>query len=61
MIYVRADGNSKIGMGHVMRCIAISNEIKELGGEVTFILADEEVAAQLIGQGFETIVLHTII
>ncbi len=59
MIYVRADGNSKIGMGHVMRCIAISNEIKELGGEVTFILADEEVEAQLTDQGFQTIVLHT--
>ena len=42
MIYVRADGNGKIGMGHIMRCIAISREVVEMGEEVTFILAGEE-------------------
>lgn len=59
MIYVRADGNSKIGMGHIMRCIAISREIRALGEQVTFLLAGREAEEVVQAAGFETIVLGT--
>ena len=42
MLYVRADGNSKIGMGHIMRCISIAKEVINKGYEVKFLLASNE-------------------
>ena len=30
MIYIRADGNTAIGMGHVMRCLAVAEAIAKL-------------------------------
>lgn len=30
MIYVRADGNTNIGMGHIMRCLSISDAISDI-------------------------------
>ena len=42
MIGIRADANSIIATGHVMRCISIAKAAKELGEEVTFFLADQE-------------------
>ena len=59
MIYVRADGNGKIGMGHIMRCIAISKEIRDLGEEVTFILAGSEPESTITQEGFHTVVMGT--
>lgn len=59
MIYVRADGNSKIGMGHVMRCVAISKELVKLGEQVTFILGDDSAADMLKQEGFGVHVLGT--
>ncbi|MBQ7925851.1 MAG: UDP-2,4-diacetamido-2,4,6-trideoxy-beta-L-altropyranose hydrolase [Lachnospiraceae bacterium] len=59
MIYVRADGNGKIGMGHIMRCIAISEEVAALGEPVTFILAGEEAREVVEAAGFEVLVLGT--
>ena len=29
MFYIRADGNSKIGIGHIMRCLSIAEAIKD--------------------------------
>lgn len=58
-MYIRADGNSKIGMGHIMRCISIGKEVQDLGEEVIFLTADEEPVALLEEQGFQVLVLHT--
>ena len=39
MLYVRADGNGEIGMGHIMRCISIAKEIVSKGKEITFLIS----------------------
>jgi UDP-2,4-diacetamido-2,4,6-trideoxy-beta-L-altropyranose hydrolase len=36
-LYIRADADSKMGTGHIMRCIALAQIWQDQGGEVTFI------------------------
>ncbi len=36
-LYIRADADSKIGIGHIMRCIALAQAWQNRGGNVTFI------------------------
>lgn len=36
-LYIRADADSKIGIGHIMRCIALAQAWQDQGKEVTFI------------------------
>lgn len=61
MFYIRADGNTKIGMGHVMRCLSVAEAAAEVEGlyPPVFILADETCCSLIAERGFETIVLHT--
>lgn len=59
MLYVRADGNSKIGMGHIMRCLSIAKEIVSRGYEVRFLLASDEPADVLKEADMKYIVLGT--
>lgn len=59
MIWMRADGNSEIGIGHIMRCVSIADEIKQMGEEVCFVLADECASGLLQQKGYRYIVLHT--
>ncbi len=42
MIGFRVDSNKKIGMGHLMRCIAIAKACEKKGMQPFFILADNE-------------------
>ena len=61
MFLIRADGNEKIGAGHLMRCLTIAAELVKqgCGDEILFLCADEQ-SAQLAGQqGFETVILGT--
>ena len=61
MFYIRADGNTEIGMGHVMRCLSIAEaaaDIKGLGAPV-FLVADEGCKEMITDRGFQTIVLGT--
>lgn len=59
MFYIRADGNTKIGAGHIMRCISIAQALKNRGKVTIFITADEESAKLISSQGFGTLTLDT--
>ena len=42
-LYIRADGNSRIATGHIMRCLSIASEVNRLSDiPVSFIISDEE-------------------
>jgi UDP-2,4-diacetamido-2,4,6-trideoxy-beta-L-altropyranose hydrolase len=47
VIFIRADSNYEIASGHIMRCTAIAKNIKNIGEEVTFLIADENPISML--------------
>lgn len=53
MYYFRADGNDKIGLGHIMRCCAISENLVEHGKEVMFIIAPDSSDSEIKERGFK--------
>lgn len=58
MFYIRADGNEKIAMGHVMRCLTIAEALRDLGEKTAFITADEKPVELIEARGFAVKVLH---
>src|SRR6056297_2050311 len=44
---VRADASSEIGTGHVFRCLALTDEVRRMAGEVIYVCA--EAPGNLIG------------
>ncbi len=59
LFYIRADGNEKIGMGHVMRCLAIAEALRKEGEEVLFLAADHKPAGVIQDKGFPVKILDT--
>ena len=59
MIAIRTDANKTIATGHIMRCITIADEIKNLGKEVTFYVSDDESASYLSDKGYDAFVLKS--
>lgn len=61
MLYIRADGNTQVGMGHIMRCLSIAEAAVALGAayEPVFLVADEGCCGMIEERGFRVIVLHT--
>jgi UDP-2,4-diacetamido-2,4,6-trideoxy-beta-L-altropyranose hydrolase len=60
-LLIRADGDTTMGTGHVMRCIALAQAWRETGGEVSFALAQHTPAllTRLADEGFSTHTLET--
>ncbi len=58
-ILIRADGNSSLGMGHVMRCLRLGRALKaRLKAEVAFIYrANEAVKDAVAREGFASVAL----
>lgn len=56
-IIVRADGNAKIGAGHLMRCLTVAEMMDK--NRILFVCADEDSAALAMEQGFCAFVLNT--
>ncbi len=61
MFIIRADGNAKIGAGHLMRCLTIADAIRRLpdAPKILVLCADAESAKLASDRGFATGVLHT--
>ena len=62
MYLIRADGNAKIGAGHLMRCLTIAEALAEkLGGkeEILFVCADEPSGELVRKFGFSVEILDT--
>lgn len=59
MVVIRADANSKIGMGHVMRCLSVADALVKCGEEVLFVTADDTPVPLLTKKGIPYRVLHT--
>lgn len=56
-LVVRTDANTKIGTGHVMRCVALAQAWKKQGGQTTFISAceSEGLRNRITDEGFELV------
>ena len=50
MYIIRADGNTAIGMGHVMRCLSIADAMKDRNIEPVFMTADNDCVSMIGGQ-----------
>ncbi len=60
MIYIRADGNTAIGMGHVMRCLAVAEAVTKLNcPPLVFLAADEGCRELIEDRGFCVFSLET--
>ena len=59
MFYIRADGNEKIGMGHIMRCLTIAEQLRCRGEEVLFLTADDKPVKLIEERGFSAKILFT--
>lgn len=56
-LFIRADANEIVGTGHVMRCLSIADQVREIGGDVVFVTADEKAVPMVTERGYETLVL----
>lgn len=62
MYIIRADGNAKIGAGHLMRCMTIAGELAEIDGGrdgILFLCADVQSAALAAEHGFRAEALES--
>ena len=60
LVVIRADASTKVGSGHVMRCLTLAKRLrKEKNAQVIFVM--RELSGNLIGvaknQGFEVLAL----
>lgn len=59
MYIIRADGNTAIGMGHVMRCLSIADAMKERNIEPVFMTADNGCVSMIEDRGYKVHILGT--
>lgn len=56
-VIIRTDANSKLGSGHVIRCLSISEEFIRFGYETVFVVSDEEAECFVEKRGGLTFII----
>ena len=59
MLFFRADGNEKIGAGHIMRCLSIASAACEQGEQILFYTAGNEFSKVIQENDIENIVINS--
>ena len=59
-VFIRADANPNIGMGHIIRCLSIADSFSAKGHMVTFVLADDKMDDFVKQHGYKTVILHSV-
>lgn len=59
MILFRADGNAKIGSGHIMRCLSIADAFKRKNKDCLFVLADNTFQPLIESRGYAVYILES--
>ena len=58
-IFIRADGNRKLGLGHIMRCSSIAEALQKKGVLPCFIVADADSAEIVQRRSFPVYLLNS--
>ena len=58
-IGIRADANKTIATGHIMRCLAIAEELKRMGEKPLFISADDIPKGLIEQKGYEFVAIQS--
>lgn len=59
IIGIRADANDTVAMGHIMRCITIAKQLRQMGKKILFFTADEYPKELLEQADMDYVCLHT--
>lgn len=59
MVYIRMDGNSQIGMGHIMRCLSLADELRRRNEDIVFVTAEPHFQQFIESRGYVCTVLGT--
>ena len=59
-LFIRTDADSRIGIGHLMRCLVLAQEFKKQGSKVTFISACEKniLRNRITDEGFQLVAIE---
>lgn len=57
MVFFRADGNSQIGTGHIMRCLSLADALREDGVPSAFVTAEPDMGPLIEARGYACHVL----
>jgi UDP-2,4-diacetamido-2,4,6-trideoxy-beta-L-altropyranose hydrolase len=59
-LFIRADANSKIGIGHLMRCIALAQQSRKQGWNVTFLsnIESDLLISRIRDEGFQLVFIE---